>query len=59
MVCIDQYTGKRNQEPFVTLAKTRRFEGKVWFGCHATLVQEGRQGEKGKICVGEAVLPMS
>ncbi len=34
MVCINQETGERNQEPFVTLAKTRRFNGKVFFGTH-------------------------
>ncbi|TKA61433.1 hypothetical protein B0A55_11599 [Friedmanniomyces simplex] len=42
MVCIDQVSGERNQEPFVTLAKTRRFEGRVLFGVHTALV-----GEKG------------
>jgi molybdenum cofactor sulfurtransferase len=35
MVCIDQETGERHQEPFVTLAKTRRFDGKVFFGQHS------------------------
>ncbi|TDZ13042.1 Molybdenum cofactor sulfurase [Colletotrichum spinosum] len=34
MVCIDQDSGERGQEPFVTLAKTRRFDGKVYFGTH-------------------------
>lgn len=34
MVCVDQETGERRQEPFVTLAKTRRFDGKVYFGSH-------------------------
>lgn len=34
MVCIDQATGAKGEEPFVTLAKTRRFEGKVFFGTH-------------------------
>ncbi|KAK5990932.1 Molybdenum cofactor sulfurase [Cladobotryum mycophilum] len=34
MVCVDQETGERKQEPFVTLAKTRRFDGKVYFGAH-------------------------
>ena len=37
MVCIDQNTGERNPEPFSTLAKTRRIDGKVWFGVHAAL----------------------
>ncbi|KAI8684075.1 Molybdenum cofactor sulfurase [Fusarium keratoplasticum] len=34
MVCIDQETGEKREEPFVTLAKTRRFDGKVYFGVH-------------------------
>lgn len=34
MVCIDQNSGEKNEEPFVTLAKTRRFDGKVFFGQH-------------------------
>lgn len=34
MVCIDQETAERGQEPFVTLSKTRRFDGKVFFGVH-------------------------
>ncbi|GKU00620.1 molybdenum cofactor sulfurase [Fusarium langsethiae] len=34
MVCIDQDTGEKKEEPFVTLAKTRRFDGKIYFGVH-------------------------
>lgn len=34
MVCVDQETGERREEPFVTLAKTRQFDGKVYFGIH-------------------------
>ncbi|ERS98415.1 hypothetical protein HMPREF1624_05199 [Sporothrix schenckii ATCC 58251] len=34
MVCINQETGAKNEEPFVTLTKTRRFDGKVFFGTH-------------------------
>ncbi|KAI9879805.1 MAG: hypothetical protein M1830_006987 [Pleopsidium flavum] len=34
MVCVDQDTAEKNEEPFVTLAKTRRFDGKVFFGQH-------------------------
>ncbi|KAG9257043.1 MOSC N-terminal beta barrel domain-containing protein [Emericellopsis atlantica] len=34
MVCVDQQTGEKRQEPYSTLAKTRRFDGKVYFGCH-------------------------
>ncbi|KAF2200004.1 PLP-dependent transferase [Delitschia confertaspora ATCC 74209] len=36
MVCIDQHTAERDQEPFVTLSKTRRFDGKVFFGEHTS-----------------------
>lgn len=34
MVCVDQATGEKRQEPLSTLAKTRRFDGKVYFGTH-------------------------
>ncbi|KAF2034727.1 PLP-dependent transferase [Setomelanomma holmii] len=34
MVCIDQQTAEKNQEPFVTLSKTRRFDGRIYFGEH-------------------------
>lgn len=34
MVCVDPETGSKREEPFVTLAKTRRFDGKVFFGTH-------------------------
>ena len=34
MVCVDQETGIKRQEPLSTLAKTRRFDGKVYFGSH-------------------------
>ncbi|KAF2098635.1 molybdenum cofactor sulfurase protein-like protein [Rhizodiscina lignyota] len=35
MVCVDQETAVKNEEPFATLAKTRRFNGRVFFGQHA------------------------
>ncbi|PHH53302.1 Molybdenum cofactor sulfurase [Ceratocystis fimbriata CBS 114723] len=34
MVCINQQTGNKDTEPFTTLAKTRRVDGKVYFGMH-------------------------
>ncbi|KAI1426540.1 molybdenum cofactor sulfurase [Xylaria sp. FL1777] len=34
MVCINQETATKSDEPFITLAKTRRFNGKVFFGVH-------------------------
>lgn len=54
MVCVDQHTGERGQEPFVTLAKTRRFGGKVFFGVHAAL--SGTTGAR--IAVGDQVIPV-
>lgn len=36
MICVDQHTAERNQEPFVTLSKTRRFDGRVYFGEHTS-----------------------
>ncbi|KAF2134191.1 PLP-dependent transferase [Dothidotthia symphoricarpi CBS 119687] len=41
MVCIDQQTAERNQEPFVTLSKTRRFDGRVYFGEHTCHLPSG------------------
>ena len=35
MVCVDQNTAEKNEEPFVTLSKTRRVDGRVLFGMHA------------------------
>lgn len=37
MVCIDQMTAERREEPLSTLAKTRRMGGKVLFGRHVGL----------------------
>ncbi|KZZ89084.1 molybdenum cofactor sulfurase [Ascosphaera apis ARSEF 7405] len=37
MVCIDQSTAIRSQEPFATLAKTRKVDGRVLFGRHVGL----------------------
>ncbi|CAG8980934.1 hypothetical protein HYALB_00003793 [Hymenoscyphus albidus] len=34
MICINQDTAEKDEEPFVTLAKTRRFDSKVFFGSH-------------------------
>jgi len=43
MVCINQQTAEKSEEPFVTLSKTRRFEGKVFFGTHMCYSAEGRE----------------
>jgi molybdenum cofactor sulfurtransferase len=62
MVCIDQDTGKRNQEPFVTLAKTRRFDGKVYFGQHASHVSSHHSAtgdsRDPRITIGDVVIPV-
>jgi molybdenum cofactor sulfurtransferase len=53
MLCVDQQTAQTRQEPFVTLAKTRREDGKVWFGVHLAL----NKGEKkGWVRVGDQVM---
>ncbi|OJD32433.1 molybdenum cofactor sulfurase [Diplodia corticola] len=58
MVCIDQQSGTKNEEPFVTLAKTRRREGKVYFGQHACHVPwETAWAQQPTISVGDAVVP--
>ena len=38
MVCIDQQTAIKDEEPYVTLSKTRRIGGRVLFGQYATHV---------------------
>ncbi|KAA8627347.1 CsdB Selenocysteine lyase [Pyrenophora tritici-repentis] len=62
MVCIDQQTAERNQEPFVTLSKTRRFDGRVYFGEHSCHVPWGDVswplGQNPMIAVGDAVRPI-
>ena len=52
MVCVDQESGNRGQEPFVQLSKMRRWKGGVWFGVHAGLADE--EGE-GRSRVGDLV----
>ncbi|CAO2648810.1 Nn.00g097590.m01.CDS01 [Neocucurbitaria sp. VM-36] len=59
MVCIDQQTAEKNQEPFVTLSKTRRFDGRVFFGehtCHLPSKDASTPfGQNPTITVGDAV----
>lgn len=59
MVCIDQQTAEKNQEPFVTLSKTRRFDGRVYFGehtCHLPLEDSSSPlVQNPTIMVGDAV----
>ncbi|POR31278.1 Molybdenum cofactor sulfurase [Tolypocladium paradoxum] len=59
MVCVDQATTERRQEPYATLAKTRRFDGKVYFGSHMRHESGGKQdgpsSQSPTIQVGEPV----
>lgn len=54
MVCIDQVTGVRSDEPLSTLAKTRRFAGKTYFGMHVGLADGPADGSG--VMVGDIVL---
>ena len=55
MVCIDQQTAVKNEEPFITLSKTRRIDGRVLFGQHAMhFPTKSRLGSSG-IKVGDLV----
>ena len=54
MICVDQYSAEKNEEPFVTLAKTRRKDGKVFFGVHTALA-EAKRGQLARITVGDRI----
>lgn len=61
MVCVNQETAVKGQEPFVTLSKTRRFDGKVFFGthmCHVPVSGEmaTRETQNPTIRIGDTVL---
>ncbi|KAI9840866.1 MAG: hypothetical protein M1837_001245 [Sclerophora amabilis] len=59
MVCVDQNTAEVNQEPFVTLAKTRKKSGKVYFGQHTCHLPRSNDAstisQKPTIMVGDGV----
>jgi molybdenum cofactor sulfurtransferase len=60
MVCVDQYTGQRGDEPYATLAKTRKVDRKILFGRHISPVgvpKDAESGCLGTIMVGDAVTP--
>jgi molybdenum cofactor sulfurtransferase len=64
MVCINQETAAKSEEPFVTLSKTRRFDGKVFFGVHMCYTSENeggagltRERQFPTVRVGDAVVP--
>ncbi|RDA83769.1 hypothetical protein CP532_5190 [Ophiocordyceps camponoti-leonardi (nom. inval.)] len=57
MVCVDQRTAERRQEPFTTLAKTRRFDSKVFFGAHMRLESgDGVKQGRAMVQVGDPVI---
>lgn len=53
MICINQDSAEKNAEPFVTLAKTRRFDGRVLFGVHTAL--QGGNAQSQMIKAGDIV----
>ncbi|TVY20731.1 Molybdenum cofactor sulfurase, partial [Lachnellula arida] len=53
MVCVNQETGEKSEEPFVTLAKTRRFDNKVYFGAHMALVWGSRDVDRVFVRIGD------
>lgn len=55
MLCVDQVSSEKSEEPFVTLAKTRRFGGRILFGVHTALADRKSVGGWPTICVGDAV----
>lgn len=58
MICVDQDTAEKNKEPYVTLAKTRRFESKIFFGshmCHVPSKVATKETQCPTICVGDLV----
>lgn len=61
MICVDQQTAERNQEPFVTLSKTRRVNGRVYFGEHSSHMPiddaSSPLSQYSTIRVGDAVRP--
>ena len=59
MVCVDQENASKHQEPYSTLAKTRRVGRGVYFGMHLSLA-DSKAHEKGavdSIQVGDVVVP--
>lgn len=58
MVCINQETAEKSEEPFVTLSKTRRFDGKVFFGAHMGYISGTEQQQQfPTVRVGDMVVP--
>lgn len=58
MICLDQSTAEKNEEPFSTLAKTRRKGGKIYFGVHTALAVP-QFGQTRGIRIGDRVRSIS
>lgn len=59
MLCVDQTTAEKIEEPFVTLAKTRRRQGRILFGVHAALTEGTWKQQAARIRVGDRVRAVS
>ena len=55
MVCVDQKDASRKREPFSTLSKTRRRDGRVWFGMHMCLANAS-QHVAHRIQIGDRIM---
>ncbi len=58
MICVDQETAEKDEEPFITLSKTRRFESKIFFGshmCHLPKIGATKEDQYPTIRVGDVV----
>lgn len=58
MICVDQDTAEKNEEPFLSLAKTRRFDSKIFFGshmCHVPSRGGSKESQFPTIRVGDIV----
>lgn len=56
MVCVDQNTAEKNEEPFVTLSKTRCIGGRVLFGQHAMHLPLESKSRVPTITVGDTAM---
>ena len=59
MLCVDQMTAEKDEEPFVTLSKTRRKQGRTFFGVHAALTMYCKDDRAARIRVGDVVKPVA
>ncbi|KAK2741230.1 hypothetical protein FQN57_005692 [Myotisia sp. PD_48] len=57
MVCINQLDASRSEEPYSTLVKTRKTDGKVFFGKHVCLSREDDQTPHATVKVGDTIVP--